>query len=144
VERNRGLERELQALKGRLATGGGQDLLKAAKDVGGVKVLAARLDGADSKALREAADKLKDRLGSGIVVLGAVEDDKVRLVASVTKDLTDSVKAGELIGPVAEKVGGRGGGRPDFAQAGGSEPDELDAALGLVCDTVAAILAEAS
>jgi alanyl-tRNA synthetase len=144
VARNRGLERELQALKGRLATGGGKDLLKDAKDVGGVKVLAARLDGADSKALREAADKLKDRLGSGVVVLGAVEDDKVRLVASVTKDLTGSVKAGELIGPVAEKVGGRGGGRPDFAQAGGNEPDELDAALGLVCDAVAAILSKAS
>ena len=144
VERNRALERELQALKGRLAVGGGQDLLAGAKDIGGVKVLAARLDGADSKALREAADKLKARLGSGVVVLGAVENDKVRLVASVTKDLTSSVKAGELIGPVAERVGGRGGGRPDFAQAGGTEPDELDAALGLVCDQVAAILAAAS
>lgn len=143
VERNRALERELRALKGRLATGGGQDLLKDAKDVGGVKVLAARLDGADSKALRDAADKFKDRLGSGVIVLGAVENDKVRLVASVTKDLTDSIKAGELIGPVAEKVGGRGGGRPDFAQAGGSEPDELDAALDLVCDAVAAILSKA-
>ena len=78
------------------------------------------------------------------IPLGAVEDDKVRLVASVTKDLTGLVKAGELIGPVAEKVGGRGGGRPDFAQAGGSEPDELDAALGLVCDAVAAILSKTS
>ena len=141
VERNRALERELQTLKGRLATGGGRDLLEAVREVGGIKVLAARLDGADSKALREAADKLKDRLGSGVVVLGAVEEDKVRLVASVTKDLTGSVKAGELIGPVAERVGGRGGGRADFAQAGGTEPDELDAALGLVCDQVAAILA---
>jgi alanyl-tRNA synthetase len=144
VERNRALERELQTLKGRLATEGGRDLLEAVRDVGGIKVLAARLDGADSKALREAADKLKDRLGSGVVVLGAVEKDKVRLVASVTKDLTGSVKAGELIGPVAERVGGRGGGRADFAQAGGTEPDELDAALGLVCDQVAAILAGSS
>ncbi len=144
VGRNRALERELQALKGRLATGGGRDLLEAARDIGGIKVLAARLDGADAKALREAADQLKDRLGSGVVVLGAVEEDKVRLVASVTKDLTGSVKAGELIGPVAERVGGHGGGRPDFAQAGGTEPDELDAALGLVCDEVAAILARTS
>ncbi len=144
VDRNRALERELQALKGRLATGGSRDLLEDARDIGGIKVLAARLDGADAKALREAADQLKDRLGSGVVVLGAVEEDKVRLVASVTKDLTGSVKAGELIGPVAERVGGRGGGRPDFAQAGGTEPDELDAALGLVCDEVAAILARTS
>ncbi len=144
VDRNRALERELHTLQGRLATGGGQDLLAGARDIGGVKVLAARLDGADSKALREAADKLKAQLGSGVVVLGAVEDNKVRLVASVTKDLTGSLKAGELIGPVAERVGGRGGGRPDFAQAGGTEPDQLDAALGLVCDQVAAILAAPS
>ncbi len=141
VERNRALERELQTLKGRLATGGGRDLLETVRDIGGIKVLAARLDGADSKALREAADKLKDQLGSGVVVLGAVEEGKVRLVASVTKDLTGSVKAGDLIGPVAERVGGRGGGRADFAQAGGTEPDQLDAALGLVCEQVAAILA---
>jgi len=87
------------------------------------------------------ADKLKARLGSAVVVLGAVDDDKVRLVASVTKDLTGALKAGELIGPVAERVGGRGGGRADFAQAGGTKPDKLDAALGLVCDQVAAILA---
>jgi len=77
-------------------------------------------------------------------VLGAVEEDKVRLVASVSKDLTKSLRAGDLIGPVAERVGGRGGGRPDFAQAGGTEPGELDAALGLVCDQVAAILERAS
>jgi len=140
VDRNRALEREVQQLKGRLASGGGQDLLEGATEVAGVKVIAARLDGADSKALREAADKLKDRLGTGVVVLGAVEDDKVRLVASVSKDLTESLKAGDLIGPVAEHVGGRGGGRPDFAQAGGSEPGKLDAALGLVCDEVASIL----
>ena len=138
IERNRSLERELTTLKGKLATGGGQDLLDSAEDVGGVKVVAARLDGADSKALREAADKLKDRLGTGVVVLGAVEDDKVRLVASVSQDLTKSLKAGDLIRPVAEKVGGRGGGRPDFAQAGGTDPGQLDAALALVRTEVAA------
>jgi len=140
LERNRGLERELEALRSKLASGGGRDLLEQAVDVKGVKVLAARLDGADSKALRNAADQLKDRLGSGVVVLGAVEDDKVRLVAGVTKDLTASLKAGALIRPVAEHVGGRGGGRPDFAQAGGSEPEKLDSALALVCGEVAAAL----
>jgi alanyl-tRNA synthetase len=109
--------------------------------VGGAKVLAARLDGADAKTLREAADGLKQRLGSGVVVLGAVEDDKVRLVACVTDDLTSKVKAGRVIGLVAEQVGGRGGGRDDFAQAGGSDPAKLDAALRLVPELVAKSLA---
>jgi alanyl-tRNA synthetase len=140
IERSRGLEREIDAMRAKLASGGSRDLLEQAVDVKGVKVLAARLDGADSKALRNAADQLRDRLGSGVVVLGAVEDDKVRLVAAVTKDLTDRLKAGALIGPVAEHVGGRGGGRPDFAQAGGSEPDKLDAALALVVAAVEATL----
>jgi alanyl-tRNA synthetase len=140
VDKNRALEREVQQLKGRLASGGGQDLLDSAIDVAGVKVVVARLDGTDAKTLREAADNLKARMGTGVVVLGAVEQDKVRLVVSVSKDLTKSLKAGDLIGPVAEHVGGRGGGRPDFAQAGGTEPDKLDAALGRVCDEVAAIL----
>ena len=118
VGKNRALEREVQQLKGRLASGGGQDLLEGATDVAGVKVIAARLDGADSKALREAADKLKDRIGTGVVVLGAVEEDKVRLVASVSKDLTKSLKAGDLIATVAEHVGGRGGGRPQRGTVG--------------------------
>jgi alanyl-tRNA synthetase len=144
VDRNRSLEREVQQLKGRLASGGGQDLLEGATEVSGIKVVSARLDGADSKALREAADKLKDRLGTGVVVLGAVEEDKVRLIASVSKDLTKQLKAGDLIGPIAEHVGGRGGGRPDFAQAGGSQPDKLDAALDLVSGEVASILARST
>jgi alanyl-tRNA synthetase len=140
VERTRGLERELESLRGKLASGGGRDLIEQAVEIAGVQVLAARLDGADSKALRTAADQLKDRLGSGVVVLGAVENDKVRLVAGVTKDLTGRLKAGELIRPVAEHVGGRGGGRPDFAQAGGDAPDKLDAALALVAEHVRAAL----
>jgi alanyl-tRNA synthetase len=140
LERQRGLERELEGLRGRLASGDGRDLLERAVEVKGVKVLAARLDGADSKALRTAADQLKDRLGSGVVVLGAVEAGKVRLVAGVTADLTATLKAGELIRPVAEHVGGRGGGRADFAQAGGNEPEKLDAALALVPGQVAAAL----
>ncbi|HEY8518685.1 MAG TPA: alanine--tRNA ligase [Gammaproteobacteria bacterium] len=140
LERVRALEREVQTLRGRLATGGSRDLLQEARDVRGVKVLAARLDGVDAKALREAADQLKARLGSGVVVLGAVENDKVRLVAAVTDDLTGSLKAGRLIQPVAERVGGRGGGRADFAQAGGTVPDKLDEALGLVAGEVEAAL----
>src|SRR5690606_4615495 len=138
IERSRALEREVQALRGRLAAGGSRDLLQEAKDVSGIKVLAARLDGVDAKALREAADQLKARLGSGVVVLGAVEADKVRLVAAVTDDLTGSLKAGQLIRPVAERVGGKGGGRADFAQAGGSQPEKLDEALELVAAEVAA------
>jgi alanyl-tRNA synthetase len=138
VERTRALERELAALRRKLASGGGRDILQEAKVVNGIKVLAARLDGADAKALRDTADQLKDRLGSGVVVLGAVEGDKVFLVASVTKDLAGRLKAGELIKPVAEACGGRGGGRADFAQAGGTQPDKVDAALALVPELVAA------
>ena len=138
IERSRGLERELATLRRKLATGGGRDLLDDAQVVNGIKVVAARLDGADSKALRDAADQLKDRLGSGVVVLGAVEGEKVHLVAGVTKDLTGKLKAGDLIRPVAELVGGRGGGRADFAQAGGNKPEAVDQALALVAGLVSA------
>jgi alanyl-tRNA synthetase len=132
VERTRSLERELAALRQKLASGGSRDILKEAQVVNGIKVVAARIDGADAKALRDTADQLKDKLGSGVVVLGAVEGDKVVLVAGVTKDLIGRLKAGDLIRPVAELCGGRGGGRPDFAQAGGTKPDQIDAALALV------------
>jgi alanyl-tRNA synthetase len=138
VERTRVLERELAALRRKLASGGGRDLLQEAQVVNGIKVLAARLDGADAKALRDMADQLKSKLGSGVVVLGAVEGDKVFLVASVTQDLAGRLKAGEIIKPVAERVGGKGGGRPDFAQAGGTKPDQVDAALALVPGLIAA------
>ncbi|MFO7285225.1 MAG: alanine--tRNA ligase [Gammaproteobacteria bacterium] len=133
IERSRALERELQQLKAKLASGaGGRDLLDEAVDVGGIKLIAARIDGVDNKALRDTVDRLKDRLGSGIVVLGAADGDKVRLVAGVTKDLTERISAGELIRGVAERVGGKGGGRPDFAQAGGNRPEALDEALASV------------
>ena len=132
VERGRALERELQALRVKLASGSSRDILQDTKIVNGIKVLAARIDGADAKSLRETADQLKDKLGSGVVVLGAVDGDKVVLVAGVTKDLVGRLKAGDLIRPVAELCGGRGGGRPDFAQAGGTKPDQIDAALALV------------
>ncbi|MBN1238098.1 MAG: alanine--tRNA ligase [Gammaproteobacteria bacterium] len=136
IERSRGLEREVQALKARLATGGSRDLLDEATEVAGIKVLAARVDGADAKALRDTVDRLKDKLGSGVVVLGAAEGGKVQLVAGVTKDLTGRIKAGQLIQAVAQLVGGRGGGRPDFAQAGGTRPEALDEALARVADEV--------
>jgi alanyl-tRNA synthetase len=138
VERSRTLEREIQGLRLKLASsGGGRDLLEGTQVVSGVKVLAARIEGADAKSLRDTADQLKSRLGSGVVVLGTVEGEKVHLVASVSKDLTQRVKAGDVIKPIAELVGGRGGGRPDFAQAGGNRPDKIDEALALVPGIVA-------
>jgi alanyl-tRNA synthetase len=129
LERNRRLEKELQQLKGRLASSQGSDLAARAVDVNGIKVLAARLEGADSRTLRETLDQLKNKLGSAAVVLGTVNDDKVSIVAGVTRDQTDRIKAGELVNAVASQVGGKGGGRPDMAQAGGNRPENLDAAL---------------
>ena len=129
VERSRRLEKEVQQLKSKLASGQGGDLSAQAKDVGGVKVLAARIDGADVRALREAVDRLKSRLGSSVIVLASVQEGKVVLVAGVSDDLLAQMKAGEIAGLVAAKVGGRGGGRADFAQAGGTQPENLSAAL---------------
>jgi alanyl-tRNA synthetase len=123
------LERELSKLKSKLASGQGTDLAAQAVEVKGAKVVAATLDGADAKTLREAMDRLKDQLKSAAIVLGAVADGKVALIAGVTADLTGKVKAGELVNFVAQQVGGKGGGRPDMAQAGGTEPAKLDAAL---------------
>ena len=125
----RNLEKELARLKSKLASSQGEELADQAVVVKGAKVLAAALDGADAKALRETMDKLKDRLKSAVVVLAAVEGGKVALIAGVTADLTSKVKAGELVNFVAQQVGGKGGGRPDMAQAGGTEPVKLPAAL---------------
>jgi len=142
AERARRLEKEVDALKARLASGKGTDLAAGAIQIAGSRVLATRLDGADAKALRAAVDELKGRLGSAVIVLGAADaDGKVTLVAGVTADLTARVKAGELVGAIAGQVGGRGGGRPDFAQAGGTDAAGLDAALGTVAGWVAARLA---
>jgi alanyl-tRNA synthetase len=129
VERSRRLEKEVQQLKSKLASGHGSDLSSRAKDVGGVKVLAVQIDGADVRALREAMDQLKSRLGSSVIVLASVQEGKVVLVAGVSDDLIARMKAGEIAGLVAAKVGGRGGGRADFAQAGGTQPENLGAAL---------------
>ena len=129
VERSRRLEKEVQQLKSKLASGHGGDLSAGAKDIGGIKVLAAQIDGADVRSLRDALDRLKDKLGSAVIVLASVQEGKVLLVAGVSDDLVVRIKAGEIAGQVAAKVGGRGGGRADFAQAGGTQPENLAAAL---------------
>ncbi len=136
IERNRSLEKELEQLKGRLASAAGSDLAGGAVDVGGIKVLAAALDGVDPKSLRDTMDQLKNKLGSAVIVLATVKDEKVSLVAGVTADQTSRMKAGDLIREVATKVGGKGGGRPDMAQAGGNLPDALPEALAQVKDWV--------
>ncbi len=129
LERSRKLEKEVQQLKSKLASGHGGDLSSHAKDVGGVKVLAVQIDGADVRSLRDAMDQLKSKLGSSVIVLASVLEGKVVLVAGVSEDLVARMKAGEIAGQVAAKVGGRGGGRADFAQAGGTQPENLGAAL---------------
>ncbi|HZV65634.1 MAG TPA: alanine--tRNA ligase, partial [Telluria sp.] len=123
------LEKELAALKSKLAAGQGDELATQAVDVNGIKVLAATLDGADVARLRETMDKLKDKLKTAAIVLASVADGKVSLIAGVTADATSKVKAGELVNFVAQQVGGKGGGRPDMAQAGGTDPSGLPAAL---------------
>ena len=132
VEHARQLEKELARLKAKLAALQGADLAARAIDVKGIRVLTATLEGADAATLRETLDKLKDKLKSAAIVLAAVTEDKVNLIAGVTPDLTARLKAGELVNFVAGQVGGKGGGRPDMAQAGGSQPENLPAALASV------------
>jgi len=137
LEQVKALEKELNAVKGKLASSQGDDLLSQAIDVKGLKVLAAVLDGADAKSLRETLDKLKDKLKTAAIVLAAVQDGKVQLAAGVTSDSTGKVKAGELVNFVAQQVGGKGGGKPDMAMAGGTDPTNLSAALASVKGWVA-------
>ncbi len=131
LERNRQLEKELEQLKAKAASATGNDLAGSAVDVKGVKTLAARVDGLDGKALLALVDQLKNKLGSGVILLGGVQDDKVVLVAGVTQDLTARLKAGDLMRQAAAVVDGKGGGRPDMAQGGGSDAGRLDEALAL-------------
>jgi alanyl-tRNA synthetase len=140
IEGARSLERELARLKSKLASSQGDDLVAQVIEVKGIKVLAALLDGADVKGLRETLDKLKDKLKSAAIVLGSTADGKVTLIAGVTADLTGKVKAGELVNSVAQQVGGKGGGRPDMAQAGGTDTAALPAALASVKSWVEARL----
>ena len=132
LENVKSLEKELAALKSKLASAQGDELLSQAQNFNGVNVLAAKLDGADAAVLRETLDKLKDKLKSAVILLASVNDGKVSLIAGVTADATSKVKAGELVNYVALQVGGKGGGRPDMAQAGGTQPEHLAAALASV------------
>ena len=132
LKRSKDLEKELVAAKQALVTGQTTDHSDSVQEIAGIKVLAVRMDGADAKTLRDAVDRFKDKLKSAVVVLGSVDDGKVRLAAGVTKDNTDRIRAGDLIKPIAEQVGGKGGGRPDFAQAGGTDASKLDQALASV------------
>jgi alanyl-tRNA synthetase len=129
VDNVKALEKELARLKGKLASNQGGDLASQAVEVNGAQVLAASIDGADAKSLRETMDKLKSRFKSAAIVLGSSEAGKVTLIAGVTSDLTGRIKAGDLVNHVATQVGGKGGGRPDMAQAGGTNPAALPAAL---------------
>ena len=137
LEQIRALEKEVAALKGKLASSQGDELAGQAVDVKGIKVLAARLEGADAKTLRETLDKLKDKLKTAAIVLAAVDGDKVQLAAGVTADSVGRVKAGELVNFVAQQVGGKGGGKPDMAMAGGTDASKLGAALASVQGWVA-------
>uniref|UniRef100_UPI00351143D6 alanine--tRNA ligase n=1 Tax=Thalassolituus sp. TaxID=2030822 RepID=UPI00351143D6 len=132
VDQNKKLEKTITDLNRKLASGGGEDLAESAIDLGEFKLLVSLLDGADPKSLPDALDRLKNKLGSGIVVLGTVNDGKVGLIAGVTKDLTDRFNAGDVVNQVASQVGGKGGGRPDMARAGGSDPAALPGALASV------------
>jgi alanyl-tRNA synthetase len=137
VERSRRLEKEIAQLKDKLASGRGRDLAAGAEVVGGLKVLATTVEGADAAALRNAVDQLKSQLGSAVIVLGsAAADGKVTLIAGVTSDATARVKAGDVVNFVAQQVGGKGGGRADLAQAGGNDPAKLPGALAAVTDWV--------
>ncbi|MFT7567199.1 MAG: alanyl-tRNA synthetase [Pseudoalteromonas distincta] len=132
LEKSKGLEKQIAQLNDKLASAAGASLLDSIVEINGVKLLVANVEGTESKALRGMVDDLKNKIGSGVIALGVASGDKVSLIAGVTKDLTGKVKAGELVNHMAGQVGGKGGGRPDMAQAGGSEPQNLAAALGSV------------
>jgi alanyl-tRNA synthetase len=132
LEQVKALEKEVAALKGKLASSQGDDLVTQAVDVNGIKVLAAVLQGADAKTLRDTLDQLKNKLKTAVIVLAAVDGDKVQLAAGVTADSVGKVKAGELVNFVAQQVGGKGGGKPDMAMAGGTDASQLGAALASV------------
>lgn len=137
TNQNRKLEKDLAQMKTRLATSSGGDVLSQARDIEGIKVLALNLDGADSKSLRDTVDQFKNKLGKAVVLLATVEEDnKVALVAGVTQNLTDKIKAGDLMRHVAEQIGGKGGGRPDMAQGGGNDVAALESALASVVSWV--------
>jgi alanyl-tRNA synthetase len=132
LDQVKALEKDIAALKGKLASSQGDELMSQAQEIGGIKVLAAKLEGADAKTLRDTLDKLKDKLKTAAIVLAAVDGDKVQLAAGVTADSVGRIKAGELVNFVAQQVGGKGGGKPDMAMAGGTDASKLVAALASV------------
>ena len=134
------LVRELDSARMKSASSTVASVTDKIKEIGGVKVLAHRVDNLDRSQMRTLVDQLRDKLGSGVVVLGSATDGNVALIVGVTKDLTSKIQAGKVIGPVAQKVGGKGGGRPDLAEAGGKDPGALDAALGEAYGVVEALL----
>jgi len=138
VERSRDLEKEVERLKSKLAAAASGDLLDNVQEVAGIPLLTASLEGQDPKSLRQTVDQLKQKMGSGVIVLGVPnkEQGKVNLIAGVTSDLTDRIAAGDVVNHVAQQVGGKGGGRPDMAQAGGKEPEKLGEALDSVAEFV--------
>ena len=138
LESVKALEKELAAMKSKLAASQGDELMVQAVEVNGVKVLAIKLDGTDAKAMRETMDQLKSKLKSAVIVLAVVDGDKVSLAAGVTNDLIGKYKAGELVNHVAQQVGGKGGGKPDMAMAGGTNTAALPGALASVKDWVSA------
>ena len=136
IEKTRKQEKELEQLKGKIANSAGSDLVSDAETIEGIKIIAKSLDDIDPRTLRDTVDQLKNKLGTAAIILATVNDSKVSLVAGVTQDATDRIKAGELVNHVAQQVGGKGGGRPDMAQAGGNDPSGLEAALKNVPDWI--------
>jgi alanyl-tRNA synthetase len=132
LEQNKQVERELEKLKRQIASNATTDVLSEVNEIKGIKVLSTVLQGIEAKAMRSMVDDFKNQLGSAIIVLGIAEENKVSLIVGVTKDLVSKIKAGELVNFVAQQVGGKGGGRSDMAQAGGSEPENLDSAIASV------------
>ena len=132
LDQNKLVEKELEKLKQQIASNATTDVLSDVYETKGVKVLSTVLEGVEAKALRSMVDDFKNQLGSAIIVLGIAEESKVSLIVGVTKDLVSKVKAGELVNFVAQQVGGKGGGRPDMAQAGGTQPQNLDSAIASV------------
>jgi alanyl-tRNA synthetase len=129
IKQQKELEKQIASFQKQLASNQGDDLISQAQEVNGVKLLVSIVDGVSGKDLRDIADKLKDKLGSAVIVLAAVNDNKVSLVSGVTKDLTNKYQAGKILNHVAQQIGGKGGGRPDMAQGGGTDPSKLDVAL---------------
>jgi len=136
LDRARRLEKEIERLNSKLASSSGEDMAVAAREIGGIKVIARTIDGVDPRTLRETVDQMKNKLGTAAIVLATVREEKVSLVAGVTQDATDRIKAGDLVNFVAQQVGGKGGGRADMAQAGGNKPEALEAALAGVPDWI--------